>query len=116
MANKYGAKKIHNDGYTFDSGAEHRRYQQLKLLLAAGEIANLIVHPRYLIFDDYRRVDGRQIRAVYYQADFEYQDNLIMEIVTEDVKGGAATQTPLFRLKRKLFEARYERVLQIVEA
>lgn len=36
--NKYGAKKTVVDGVTFDSKAEARRYQQLKLMQQAGEI------------------------------------------------------------------------------
>ena len=35
---KYGAKRCEEDGYTFDSLAERKRYRELKLLEQAGEI------------------------------------------------------------------------------
>ena len=35
---KYGNRKVEIDGVTFDSIAEARRYQELKLLETAGEI------------------------------------------------------------------------------
>ena len=99
---KYGNRKVTLDGFTFDSIAESRRYQELKLLLAAGEIAGLEIHPRYEIIPAYTRCDGKRIRATYYEADFSYWDKAASYVVVEDVKG---FQTEGFRLKRKLFES-----------
>lgn len=36
MSNKYGARAIEEDGFTFASIAEHRRYRELRLLERAG--------------------------------------------------------------------------------
>ena len=47
---KYGNQKVALDGHTFDSRAEARRYQELHLLLAAGEITDLVVHPRFALY------------------------------------------------------------------
>lgn len=43
------AKRVQLDGYTFQSKAECERYKQLKLMVAALEICELEVHPRYPI-------------------------------------------------------------------
>lgn len=106
--NKYHAQTVREDGYTFDSLKEHRRYLELKALERTGQIAALVVHPRYTLLDAYRRVDGKRVRAVTYEADFEYIEDGVT--VTEDVKG---VQTAVFKIKRKLFEWRYKRVLRI---
>ena len=110
---KYGNRHVQYDGYTFDSLMERRRYQELKLLEAAGEIYDLKVHPPYQIFDAYKQPEtGKRIRAVKYIADFEYKDSATAEIITEDVKG---VETAVFKLKRKLFEVKYERLLRLVQ-
>jgi hypothetical protein len=102
--NKYGNHPVKADGYKFDSKAEARRYQDLKLLLKAGLISDLVVHPRYLLQEKYVNGNGDKIRAAYYEGDFEYVDCETGKIVTEDVK---AIETAIFKFKRKLFEKRY---------
>lgn len=106
--NKYNARKVQDDGYVFDSAKEHRRYKELVALQRTGAISALVVHPKYTILDGYTRVDGKKIKAVTYIADFEYVEG--GRTITEDVKG---VQTAVFKLKRKLFEWRYRRVLRI---
>lgn len=102
-------RKYHNvptvvDGITFDSKAEAARYGELKTLERAGQIANLQVHPRFIIVD--KDEHGGFMR---YEADFMYMDwqGDLGEITVEDLKGGRATQTPLWRLKWRLVQARY---------
>lgn len=112
--NKYNARKCIVDGVKFDSQAEARRYAELKLLRAQGHIAALRIHPRYELQEAFRDSTGKKHRAIHYEADFEYQDG--GQTVVEDVKGGKATQTAVFRLKRKLFLYRYQdHELRIVE-
>jgi len=101
---KYGNHPVKADGHKFDSKAEYRRYQELKLLELAGLISNLKMHPPYLLQEKYVNGDGEKIRAVYYEGDFEYFDEETGSIIYEDVK---AIETPVFKLKRKLFEKRY---------
>lgn len=106
--------KMHNvrvslDGYTFDGKAEARRYQQLLLLEKAGEIRNLVVHPRYAVVDA-----DEHGRAIHYVADFAYDEvrssgNKSPTIcwylrVVEDVKG---YRMPLYKIKMRLFRKRY---------
>lgn len=97
---KYHNRKTVIDDIEFDSLAEGRRYEELKLLLVAGEISDLAVHPRYEIIPAFTDRDGKKHRARYYEADFHYQDCETGDWVTEDVKG---FQTEAFKLKRDLF-------------
>ena len=96
---KYGARKVKDDGYTFDSQAEHRRYRELKLLERAGAIHDLRVHPTYVL-----RGAGN-VKVCRYIADFTYVEPG-RGVVTEDVKG---VRTQVYLLKRKLFEAQFRR-------
>ena len=102
MSNKYGAKKVTIDGYKFDSQAEGERYNDLKLLVAAGEISDLFVHPVYVLIPP-QRWNGKTYRAVKYIGDFEYFDYKANKMIIEDVKGGKATQTAAFKIKMKLW-------------
>jgi hypothetical protein len=94
---KYGNTRVVEDGYTFDSKAEFRRYQELKLLEKAGEIYNLQVHVPFPLV-----VEG--ILVCTYEADFVYQlpSGSLGDLVVEDVKG---YRTDLYRLKKKLMYA-----------
>lgn len=96
--NKYGARKVQLDGYTFDSAAEAKRYQDLCLLERAGEIRKLVVHPSYELQRSFK-MDGVRYAAIRYEADFEYKDSS-GQLVIEDVKG---IETPVFKIKKKMF-------------
>ena len=100
---KYNAKRTTQDGVTFDSLAEARRYDELKLMEAAGEIWNLKVHQRYEIVPPVV-FNGRLLKAKYYEADFTYFDRLTKCTTVEDVKG---MRTDLYLIKRNLFLLRY---------
>lgn len=101
---KYRARKTVLDGITFDSGAESKRYAQLKMYQKAGIIKSIELQPKFLIAESYVRA-GRKVPAKHYIADFRvtYADGR-QEI--EDVKS-KATMTPLYRLKRHLAELRH---------
>ena len=94
---KYNAHKVELDGYRFDSRAEARRYQDLKLMEKAGEIAGLEFQPKYPGL-----VNGKHICDYY--ADFRYFDYAAGGYIVEDVKG---VRTDVFILKKKLVEAIY---------
>lgn len=98
---KYNARRVKIDGITFDSAAEARRYGELKLLEQAGHLTGLKVHPRYEIIPPVFW-HGRWERAVFYEADFEYNDSGYTFV--EEVKG---VRTAVYQLKRKLFLLRY---------
>ena len=47
--NKYGAKKAHRGPITFDSQKEAARYDELMLLVQAGEIRGLRLQPEFTL-------------------------------------------------------------------
>jgi hypothetical protein len=96
--------KLHNqplevDGYRFASKHEANRYMELKLLLTAGQIQDLRIHPRYRI-----EVNGQKICD--FVPDFDYFQK--GKLVVEDTKGmHFGDRWEMFRLKCKLFKAVY---------
>lgn len=105
MMNKYKSKPITVDGYRFASKAEARRYGQLKLLKRAGRISELELQPKFMLQPKLMARNGATITAITYTADFQYLEE--GRVVVEDVKGGRATQTALFSVKWRLFQAIY---------
>lgn len=103
--NKFKNKRVQIDGYWFDSIAESRRYEELKLLLKAGEIRLLEIHPRYELQPAFVDRDGVKQKPITYIADFAYCEG--GDRVVEDIKGGRATQTKDYKLKAKMFRYRY---------
>lgn len=117
--NKYHAQKIEADGQVFDSKAELRRWQELKLLEASGDICNLQRQVEYILIPEQRepavgKKKGKLLeRKCSYIADFVYtirdkSDLFYGQTIVEDVKGcrkGAAYD--LFVVKRKLMLERY---------
>jgi hypothetical protein len=85
------------DGIRFDSKAEAARWQELKIMQVGGLISGLHRQVRYDLF-----------AGIKYVSDFEYERD--GRLVTEDVKG---IQTPVFKLKAKLFRERYGRDILI---
>jgi hypothetical protein len=96
---KYGNRKIEIDGYVFDSVREGRRYSELKILEASGEISNLELQPEFPCV-----VNGKKICK--YRADFRYISN--GDTVVEDSKG---FRTTIYKLKKRLVEALYDVVI-----
>jgi hypothetical protein len=107
---KYGNRRVKTAaGVSFDSQSEAKRWAELKLLERAGEIRELTLHPRYDLsvngihicdmIPDYSYeclVEGSDGRHRFFQTWMK---------VCEDRKGGTATQTDVFKLKRKLLKA-----------
>ncbi len=96
---KYRNEKVMEDGHKFDSRKEARRYKQLLLLQAAGEITDLKLQPVIRCV-----VNGELVCS--YVADFFYIDRgplvAVFKDTYEDCKG---YKTPIYRLKRKLVKA-----------
>lgn len=98
MALKYKNQPVVIDGLRFASRAEAKRYGELKLLERAREIGCLECQPRYPL-----KVNGKLIAT--YVADFFYfERGEEARAVVEDQKG---FETPVFKLKEKLFRALY---------
>ena len=105
---RHRAKRVEIDGITFASGAEGRRYLELRRMEAVGLIRELELQPRFPLV-----VAGVKIGT--YVADFRYLHGGTGEVAVEDVKGKGAPLEPVFRIKRRLFEALYPHELRIIE-
>ncbi len=95
-----GLRKFRNvpcevDGIKFDSKAEARRYNELKLFVRAGDLSNLELQPKFPLI-----VNGALVCT--YVADFSYEQRGYR--IIEDVKS-TATKTPQYRIKIKLLKA-----------
>ncbi len=86
------------DGVTFDSKKEAKRWAELRLLRAAGEIRDLTIQPEFKI-----KHNGFPICT--YRADFQYWTTADNRRVVEDVKSEVTRKNPVYRLKFKLVYA-----------
>lgn len=107
--NKYHAHMTKVGDEVFHSRKELRRYEELCLLEKAGKIKNLRREVKYILLPAQRETiwkngkprQGKCIeREVSYIADFVYEEN--GQTIVEDVKGGSATKTDTYVIKRKL--------------
>jgi len=97
VKNKFNAKKVKADGYTFDSKGEYERYCDLVMFLKCGAISDLKVHPRYPI-----SINGIKVCDVV--LDFQYKEKGLAKEVAEDFKGWYTSES---RLRHKMFKAMY---------
>lgn len=106
---KYRSRKVTIDNITFDSKAEASYYNRLKYLLSIGAITKFDIQPSFVLQEGYKR-GKRKVQPITYKADFlvTYKDGR-EEII--DVKG---VRTPVYLIKKKLFEYKYPD-LEIVE-
>lgn len=96
---KMNNKKTIVDNIVFDSKKESLRYQELLVAQRAGEIQDLQLQvPFPLIVHDKK--------IAKYICDFRYVRNGVT--VVEDVKSEYTKRLPVYRLKKKLFEAIYQ--------
>lgn len=104
---KFRNKPTEVEGLRFDSKREAARYAELQLLEKAGDIRHILFHPTFVLQDAFDSViAGTRVRAVRYEADFQYQERSMdgwIDVV-EDVKG---FETEGFKIKKKLFWKRY---------
>ena len=101
--NKYNAKRIEVDGFSFASRKEADYYCELKLRLKAGDIKGFSLQPEFVLQEAFVDSMGNKHRAIKYTADFKVIHNdLSVEIV--EVKGH---KTRDYLLRKKLFLKRY---------
>jgi len=98
--NKYRAVKTNVDGMSFDSKAEARYYQQLKLRVICGDV-------KYFLTQVPIRLPGGTV----YRADFQefHKDGSVHYV---DVKG---VQTQVFKIKKREIEALYPIKIEVVK-
>jgi ribosomal protein L25 (general stress protein Ctc) len=115
---KYRAVPTVVDGIRFASKREAKRYQDLKLLERAGQIAGLVYDKKQLRwplavngelictyeadFSYWVHVDGKTLKVIIRGNIIETADVGKVRKVIEDSKG---FKTPAYRLKRKLMKA-----------
>lgn len=101
--NKYNNKKVVIDGIKFDSKREGEYYEHLKCLKQAGKITDFELQPKFVLQEGFKKY-GRKFLPINYVADFRvwFPDGTDCVI---DIKGH---ETPDFKIKRKLFDKRYE--------
>src|SRR6185437_9515057 len=116
---KFGAEPTIVDGIRFASKAEARRYGELRRLERAGEISQLECQPKWkfsvngvpVLIRSEGYPNGRQAS---FKADFRYFDAKDGRMVVEDVKGGRATRTEAYALRKALLEAMHP-TIRVVE-
>ena len=83
----------------FDSLKEARRYDELMLMLKAGQISDLRLQHSFTLIEGYTTPDGKRVKPERYVADFTYWCG--KEFVVEDIKGGNSTKTKVYEVKKK---------------
>lgn len=89
---KYKNKKIEYDNIVFDSQLECNYYKYLKEMKVEFEF-----QPKFLLQEGFKK-NGKTHRKIEYIGDFRIGNKVI------DVKG---METPVFKLKKKLFDYKY---------
>lgn len=106
----------------FDSQKEAKRFDELLVLLQAGQIKDLKLQPQFTLQEAYTTPDGIRVQAIRYRADFSYQRLETMKYqkdggcsyeycdewvkIVEDVKSHA-TKTRVYEMKKKLLRERF---------
>jgi hypothetical protein len=93
--NKFNAKPVHNTvtGETFDSKGEAARYGTLTILQRAGEISDLVLHPKIVLVPADRKApeiawivdysyteDGRTVYEDYKPRPFTSREHLLIRL------------------------------------
>ena len=108
--NKYGNRKAHIDGITFDSQKEGKRYIELKTLERSSVIQDLELQPEYPLEGRDGPILTPTGRKAKYKADFRYFDVHKQKWVIEDVKG---FRTPEYQLKKAILAASGIEVVEV---
>ena len=93
------------DGIVFASKREMDVYRTLKIAENVGMIRSLKLQPRYVVQPKMVLADGTKQRAIVYVLDFQFERG--GKTVVVDVKG---FETEVWKLKAKMFRARYPEV------
>ena len=99
--NEKTIRVVNNKEIKFDSKAEAKHYDELKLKEKAGLIHNLDLQPSFLLIDSIYW-NNKKLRKISYIADFIYTENNRKVVV--DVKG---YRTDAYNIKKRLFLHKY---------
>jgi len=102
---KYNNQACEFRGLKFDSIKEHDYYIILLDKLKHNEISELKRQVKLIIQPSFKMPNGETVKEIYYLADFSYKDSAgIIHYI--DVKGGEATKTAVYKLKKKLLASK----------
>lgn len=108
---KYKSKKITIDGETFDSKGEYQYWLELVHKFDAKEITDLNRQVRVELIPRQVNENGKfKYHPISWIADYYYKDENGEHWV--DFKG---FETPEFKIKKKLFYAKYHQDIEIVK-
>ncbi len=107
---KYKNKKTTCDGIEFDSKKERNYYLKFKAMQDLGIIRDLELQKEYILQDKFV-LNGKTRRKITYKADFSYITTEDDKLHVVDVKG---FKTEVYKLKKKLFEYKYQIELEEV--
>lgn len=110
--NKYNAQKTVVDDVVYDSKWEAKKSVELSYLQKLGRIKDLERQKRFILQEGFVNNQGQKVRPISYIADFYYFDLSKKKYVVVDTKS-PATRTPEYRIKKKLFEAKFKDILFI---
>lgn len=98
---KYNNQKCKFNGLKFDSIKERDYYLLLLDKQKHGAVRDLKRQVKITIQPSFTLPNGKKVREIYYVADFTYIDRRGGYHII-DVKGGNATKTAVYKLKKKL--------------
>lgn len=102
MASKFRNVSTVLDNLKFSSGAEAKRYEELKLLLRGRLIRDLRMQVRYELLPAVRFHDAKRLTSgLDYVADFVYFDEKLQREVIEDAKGA---RTRVYLMKKHMMK------------
>ena len=99
------------EGITFDSKKEGLVYLDLKEKEKKGIIKDLELQKEYILQDKFK-LNNKTRRAITYRADFVYYDNRDKKIHVIDVKSPYTAKDKVYRIKKKMFEYKYQMELE----
>lgn len=88
----------------YDSQIEVVRHKELLLLEMAGEIKDIVLHPKFLLQDGFRYKNERKSVSIKYTADFQYFDIKRNITVIEELKGSYTKELADYRVRVRLFK------------
>ena len=105
---KYNSKSTEHEGIKFDSEMERDYYL---FLLRTIPKERIVIKPKYTLIDAFVNYEGKKVRATTYEADYVILNEFGQSIEVIDVKG---FETADFKIKKKLFEYRYNKKLTLI--
>lgn len=108
---KFFSKKVVVEGITFDSKKEGEYYLKLKELEKKGTIKDLELQKEYILQDKFK-INNKTRRQITYRADFVYYDTRDKKTHVIDVKSPYTAKDKVYRIKKKMFEYKYQMELE----